>query len=925
MKKISSKIIICILIFLIFCFCIPNCSFAGDGDGLGGKLMSAIMDFLAGICDGIITIVQQAVVGSEGDVIVNIDRSVDVWSIVLAIAVAAITVVAAVVAAPATGGGSLALIAYGVKTVIITIGRVALTYFVVKMATSTMLPTSFNLPFIEVSPESILKNQIEMFDVNFFSPKEPSIESVRNIAYNMKSTIAKWYYSLRTIVIVCFMLVLIYIGIKILITSISEEKAKYKNMLTDWLVSFCLLFVIHYIMIFTMGIVESFTELIGTATENGVEYIDIVDDKVYDYMEELQKNLEPEDGAESETLEEPQGEGEAYSTLYINEEGKKTVRFPVDNFISQARINMQLLREDGGDTYARIGWGVIYVMLTLFTVLYVWIYLKRVVYIAFLILVSPFVVLTYSIDKFRDGQAQGFNTWLKEYIFNLAIQPFHLIIYTVFIGLAMDLASTSPIYVLVILGFMFQAEKILRSMFGFDKAKTPGVLSGALGAGLAMTGMQKFFGRPPHHPVERKNIDNGQGESSGGNSRLGEQDVDDVLPDGEPGDGDSGDGEGTETSLADSAKKLGLEALRKIAPDTSGIDKTDGEVVQDLAQKIIGDDEQEENKTDGAVQETVQELAKKLQEPSTSSGGQNETSTNTSRINSRVKRKAKFKLNRAIKGAARHYAKKTGRRIKDFHPLRNVAGGAVALTAGTAGVLLGAMEGSPEKAFRNAGVLAAAAYKGTTGMIDAGKADRDDMKDSFIKSGYGNDYKLYQQEQRTKEIKNDIENRTVLEDELGWDSKEIKKFFEETMDEYIDAGVRQLDDMIIGEKLKANKVARNTKEALTIMYMGQKIGTDTTKLTEKKKQEWTETFMARSDTMSKVQKQLKQKQKEYDEQIKKIRDKELDKAEENRQIEAVKVKMSADKELNALKKNVADFQKITFGKLDKYSEYKYKE
>ena len=52
---------------------------------------------------------------------------------------------------------------------------------------------------------------------------------------------------------------------------------------------------------------------------------------------------------------------------------------------------------------------------------------------AFLTLIAPIVSLTYPIDKMNDGKAQAFNMWLKEYIFNALLQPFHLIIYFIFI------------------------------------------------------------------------------------------------------------------------------------------------------------------------------------------------------------------------------------------------------------------------------------------------------------------------------------------------------------------------------------------------------------------------------------------------------------------------------------------------------------
>ena len=83
--------------------------------------------------------------------------------------------------------------------------------------------------------------------------------------------------------------------------------------------------------------------------------------------------------------------------------------------------------------------------------------------------------------------------------------------------------------------------------------------------------------------------------------------------------------------------------------------------------------------------------------------------------------------------------------------------------------------------------------------------------------------------------------------------------------------------MVIGEKLKRDGIAKNTKEAIGIMAMGQKVGADTTKLTEKKKQECAETFMEKNSTMSRVQEQLKQKQKDYDKQIKNILNQKLKK------------------------------------------------
>ena len=91
-----------------------------------------------------------------------------------------------------------------------------------------------------------------------------------------------------------------------------------------------------------------------------------------------------------------------------------------------------------------------------------------------------------------DGKSQAFDLWLKEYIFNLLIQPFHLLLYTVLISSAFDLAGNNIIYCLIAIGFMTPAEKFLRKMFGFDKTTTAGFLSGAAGAAVAMSAVQKI-------------------------------------------------------------------------------------------------------------------------------------------------------------------------------------------------------------------------------------------------------------------------------------------------------------------------------------------------------------------------------------------------------------------------------------------------
>ena len=135
---------------------------------------------------------------------------------------------------------------------------------------------------------------------------------------------------------------------------------------------------------------------------------------------------------------------------------------------------------------------------------------------SFLTLISPLVALTYPIDKIRDGKAQAFEFWFKEYFYNLLLQPLHLLLYMILVGTAMNFAAKHPIYVCVILGFMIPFEKLLKQMFGF-RGETPGSLPGMAAGALMMGASHRIFGKPP------KGLGGGNESNKSGND-------DDVKP-----------------------------------------------------------------------------------------------------------------------------------------------------------------------------------------------------------------------------------------------------------------------------------------------------------------------------------------------------------------------------------------------------------
>lgn len=410
------------------------------------------------------------------------------------------------------------------------------------------------VPFTRYSPEKIFSGAVPAFDVNFIDPKDWSetltdtekqeikdaqevidnedstdeekaeaeetikkaeAKNNKSIATILHDTIAKWYVALRNLAIVGMLIILLYVGIRIIISSTASDKAKYKEFLKDWLIALCLLFTLHYIMTFTVTVVNSVTEAIaGGNPGKGTNNIPVI---------VVEGDAEAAKGATADSAK---------------------FKFNTD-IMGYARFLIQY-----DDLGTKVLYFIIYMAMVIYTVMFTITYLKRSLTMAFLTMIAPLIALTYPIDKIGDGSAQGFNSWLKEYVYNALIQPFHLIIYTVFAGSAVvDLSAENPIYAIIVLAFISQSEKMLRKFFGFDKASSAGSLGSFAGGAAAMSLTQKLIGSVAH----RKKGGSG---GSGGNSKIRTQNAGSIEDNNSPGLSDFADsriaGAGSSGTIGDS-------------------------------------------------------------------------------------------------------------------------------------------------------------------------------------------------------------------------------------------------------------------------------------------------------------------------------------------------------------------------------------
>lgn len=322
---------------------------------------------------------------------------------------------------------------------------------------------------VQISDTSDLETVYNWINSNPNALQDQVIEIRHSSAGQLRQIVSYWYNALRIIATLGLLCVLVYAGIKILLSSTAADQAKYKTILKDWLIAMCLLYFMHYFMNFTVTIVNSVTEALTQLTEFS------------------------ENGDETENTEEETG-----------------ITYTGDKLMGDVRIKAQQ-----GDVSNRMTFTIVYIVLVIYTFVFAIIYIKRVIYMAFLTIIAPLVAMTYPLDKMKDGKAQAFGMWMKEYIYNMLLQPFHLILYYILVTTAMDLATENPIYAIIAVGFLIPAEKLLRNFFGFNNKETMGAMNAAMGGAL----VNQAIGA-----LRRGGVKNSSDGNTSGAEKLGEED-----------------------------------------------------------------------------------------------------------------------------------------------------------------------------------------------------------------------------------------------------------------------------------------------------------------------------------------------------------------------------------------------------------------
>lgn len=258
----------------------------------------------------------------------------------------------------------------------------------------------------------------EIFNIDYLTIPSTIDENNPTLMEQIKYNVIGFYKIIRNLSIALSLFVLIYIGIRMAISTAVSDRAKYKKMLVSWLSSIVLVFFMHFIVI-----------IISAVSKYGLALIE---------------NIAKGWGIQ-------EFESELFSVTTNN------------------------LKVNGFSVFTTV---VLIYLLVWFQFKFFIYYMKRTLEVNFLIIVSPLVTVTYSIDKVGDGKAQAFNAFLKELITKSAMQIVHAMLYIVFIASAGVIASSQPILAVFFFFALSRSEKIVRKIFtindeGFQKAKPP--------------------------------------------------------------------------------------------------------------------------------------------------------------------------------------------------------------------------------------------------------------------------------------------------------------------------------------------------------------------------------------------------------------------------------------------------------------------
>lgn len=316
-------------------------------------------------------------------------------------------------------------------------------------------------------PDKVIFNQIAILDPNFTAPNSESI------TYAIKDIINSTFLSLQSIAISVFAIAAMIMGIKLALTTIASEKAKYKQAISKWLIGVIILFMLKYII---AGIFYLNEEIVKAVSAGAAQIKFEVN--VFETIPIF---------------------GQSLGTLITEALDALDVKSSVDHYGYLGLVLKSIFEGQGGDIFSSI---IAFIIMGQ-SIAILLSYFKRLFYSLLLSIVSPLIVAVDTVNKSLGIQSKILSTWMKEFSITVFIQSIHALFLTIILKIlskvyALTLAemtdSMKGIIAIILTTALVKFEKVFKSLFGIRTGMMGDIKGGTAAAFKAIHGVKQGVG-----------------------------------------------------------------------------------------------------------------------------------------------------------------------------------------------------------------------------------------------------------------------------------------------------------------------------------------------------------------------------------------------------------------------------------------------
>lgn len=309
-------------------------------------------------------------------------------------------------------------------------GLAIILFLLLKVVITPIFGPTGLMPF----PDKVIFNEIPILDPNFTSPASGSI------TYAIKNIVLQTYNSFEAIAIAAFAIAAMVMGIRLALTVIATEKAKYKQAISKWVGGIAILFFLKYIIAGTFYLNEQIVDAVAY-NESGLNY----EIHIFEAIPWFGSSI-----------------GALISGTAIEEATSPSIHGYTGIVISN------LLEGVGGNVFSSI---VAFIIIGQ-TIAIIIMYFKRLFYAIFLGLIGPLIIAVDTVNKSMGMQSKIFSNWIKEFTITVFMQSLHAVFLTVILQIIAAVKSSTlvgpaeGIVVIILTTALVKFEKSLKGLFG---------------------------------------------------------------------------------------------------------------------------------------------------------------------------------------------------------------------------------------------------------------------------------------------------------------------------------------------------------------------------------------------------------------------------------------------------------------------------